>query len=333
MRVRQLDIARATGFSINTVSLALRGSPRIAESTRALILAEAERLSYSPNRIAQSLVGSASRTAGLIMTDIMNPTLTLAARTIEGKLNEAAYGMMLAISGGEVEAERQALLRFQSYQVDGVLIYPADRGRIEHLERARDAGLPIILLTDATTSLDVVSVDDHAGARKAVGHLIGRGHRRICMIDGSPSTRASVSTKVDGALDALAGAGLSPDALQVVRPHGNSAREGYTAMQAIAERHRAATAVFASTDSLAIGAVKWCAENGCSVPADLAVMGYDNTEFGEYCAQPLSTVHYAADAVSALAVDRLLEAIESGRDQRPAIRRLVEPDLIVRSTT
>jgi LacI family transcriptional regulator len=331
MRVRQQDIARATGFSINTVSLALRGSPRIGEGTRKLILAEAERLNYSPNRIAQLLVGSASRTVGLILTDVMNPTLTLAARTIERKLSEAHYGMMFAASGHDVEAERRALLRFQSYQVDGVLVYPADNGRLEHLERARDAGVPVILLANAETTLDVVTVDDEAGARKAVGHLLARGHRRIGMIDGSGTARTS--PKVDGALRALAEAGLPRAALEVVRPEGNSARDGHSAMGALAAGRPMPTAVFASTDALAIGALKWCAENGRSVPADLAVMGYDNTEIAAYCALPLSTVHYAADTISALAVDRLIEVVETDRREPPVVRRLVEPELIVRGTT
>lgn len=331
MRVRQRDIAQATGFSVNTVSLALRDSPRIGEATRKLIMAEAERLNYSPNRVAQSLVGSASRTVGLIMTDIMNPILTLAARTIERKLSEASYGMMFAASALDVEAERQALKRFQSYQVDGVLIYPADPTRLEHLERARDAGLPVILLTDADTDLDVITIDDRAGARKAVGHLIARGHRRIGLIDGS--TAGHVSAKVEGALAALAEAGLATDALHVVRPGGNAAREGYAAMGAIALRHPAPSAIFASTDSLAIGALRWCADHGRQVPTDLAVIGYDDIAVGAFWSLPLTTVHYAAETISALAVDRLLEIIEGGKPPGGAVRRLIEPELVVRGTT
>lgn len=330
MRSRQQDIARATGFSINTVSLALRGSTRVGEETRQRILAEAERLNYSPNRIAQSLVNSASRTVGLIMTDIMNPILTLAARTIERKLSEASYGMMFAASGLDVEAERLALRRFHSYQVDGVLVYPADSGCLGHFERARDAGLPIILLTDADTDLDVVTIDDEVGGHKAIGHLIARGHRRLAIIDGGQATRPS--PKLRGARRAMAEAGLAEDALEIIRPAGNSPHDGHAAMCALAARPHAPTAIFASTDSLAIGALKWCAENGRSVPSDLAIMGYDNTEIGAFCWMPLSTVHYAADTVSALAVDRLLEVLASRSPPREPVHHLVEPDLVLRQT-
>lgn len=331
-RVRLQDIADATGFSVNTVSLALRGSKRIGDDTRKRIEAEAERLNYFPNRIAQSLVGAASRTVGLIMTDIMNPTLTLAARTIEKRLSAARYGMMFAASDLDVERERQALRRFQSYQVDGVLVYPADHAEMAHLDRAAEAGQPIIVLSQVeSASLDVITVDDRVGAWKAVGHLVARGHRRMVMLDGGSDLH--YGAKRDGARRAVAEAGLPADALHVVRPHTNSAAEGFAAMAEVRARVPDVSAVFTSTDALAIGVLRWCAVQGLAVPDDLAVIGYDDTEAGAYGALPLSTVHYAADIVASLAVDRLIEVIDRAPDRPPPLRRLIEPELIRRQTT
>lgn len=99
------DIAETTGFSTNTVSLALHGSPRLPDETRGVILREAVRLARS----LASNTSNTSHTIGLLMTDILNPTLTLAAHTIERELSAAGYAVMFAASGGSVETERRAL--------------------------------------------------------------------------------------------------------------------------------------------------------------------------------------------------------------------------------
>ena len=140
-RARLKDIAEATGFSANTVSLALRGSLRLPEETRDRILKTAEQLNYRPNKIARSLVHNASRTIGLIMTNIMNPTLTLAARTIERELTKAGYVMMFAASDSSVENERRAVELFISYQVDGILVYPANHREYHHLVAADEGAV------------------------------------------------------------------------------------------------------------------------------------------------------------------------------------------------
>lgn len=330
-RVRLQDIADSTGFSMNTVSLALRDSPRIKEETRKLILREAERVNYFPNRIARSLASQASHTVGLIMTDVMNPTLTLAARTIERKLSLAGYGMMFAASDSLLANEKKALEWFQSYLVDGILIYPADHTRLDHIRAASSSGIPVLLLANLPESgLDVVAVDDHSGARRVVRYLLSQGHRRIAVIDGGHVNHSS--EKYEGACEAVCDSGLARDTLAVVHPTGNSAAQGYEAMERVTGLMPSATALFASTDSLAIGALRWCQTHDVSVPGDLAVVGYDNTEASEYCSLPLTTVNYAADQVSSLAVDRILSMIDSTTtDEAPIVEKIV-PELIVRST-
>ncbi len=331
-RVRLQDIADATGYSMNTVSLALRDSPRIGALTRALILKEAERLNYFPNRIARSLVSQASNTVGLIMTDIMNPTQTLAARTIERKLSLAGYGMLFAASDCHLDNEKKALQWFQSYQVDGILIYPADRTSLDHLKSVRASGIPMILLASLPDAgLDVVSVDNRIGACRAIDHLLSKGHRRIAIIDGGNAINNT--EKLMGAKQAIADAGLCDEVLSLIIPEGNTAAQGYQAMDQVSRLDPKVTAVFTSTDSLAIGALRWCQTHDIAVPDELAVMGYDNTEAAEFSSPPLSTVHYAADEVSNIAVDRMIELIKTGdTDSEPAIER-IRPGLVIRSTT
>lgn len=316
---------------MNTVSLALRGSARLPEETKRVILEEAERLNYRPNHIARSLVNQATHTIGLVLTDIMNPTITLAARTIERKLANAGYAVMFAASDNEIENEKKAISLFQSYQVDGILIYPSSREDIAHIQSAHNAGYPTLLLADMPSSgLDVVAVDDTKGAFKAVSHLISQGHKNIVILDGAFSLRNN--DKLDGAREAVRQAGLPENALTVVDPKGNTATHGYQAIQGALLATPRPTAVFATTDSLAIGAVRWCGENNLKVPQDLAVVGFDNLEASEFCAVPLTTINYAADEVSSYAVERIISTIENKRSDQTQLIRLIEPDLVIRSS-
>jgi LacI family transcriptional regulator len=330
-RARLKDIAEATGFSANTVSLALRGSPRLPEETRERILKVAARLNYFPNHIARSLVHSSTRTIGLVMTDIMNPTLTLAARTIERELSLAGYAMMFAASGSSVENEKRAIGLFQSYQVDGILIYPASRREYGHIKVADESGTPVLLLVDLPGSgLDTVTIDDRAGAYKAFRYLCQRGHRRIAMLDGG--RHLGNFDKMHGAQRAVGEAGLSGDAILTFEPAGHSPAHGFAAMARIVGSDPRPTALFASTDSLAVGVLHWCRQNGVVVPRDLAVMGYDNTEMSQYGALPLTTVNYAADEISRIGVDRILKRIESRESWNAPDVNLIEPELVIRDS-
>ena len=325
------DIAQATGFSANTVSLALRGSPRLPEQTRQLILKEAKRLNYSPNRIARSLASSATGTIGLVMTDILNPTLTLAARTIERELAEAGYAVMFAASDASLENEKHAIALFQSYQVDGMLIYPADRKVYDHIQTVDESGTPVILLAALPEAgLDIVAIDDSEGAYRAFRHLCAAGHRRFAMLDGGRG-RGNLD-KLSGAKRAVRDAGLPEDAIALFEPESHAATEGYALMAAVGALEPRPTAVFGSTDSLALGVLSWCRENGVAVPGDMAVVGYDNTENSAFCVPPLTTVNYAADEVSRLGVDRILRRLSGDEDWFGPETRLIEPDLVVRET-
>jgi LacI family transcriptional regulator len=144
--VRLKDIANKTGFSTNTVSLALRESPRIPEETRSLIRSAARELNYLPNHVAQSLVSRETRTVGLVLTDIMNPTLTQTAQAIEIALGEEGYGTLFATSNNTLSEEIKVVDMFRSRQVDGILIYPARHQNFEHLRPLRRANFPVVLL-------------------------------------------------------------------------------------------------------------------------------------------------------------------------------------------
>ncbi|MBV8585894.1 MAG: LacI family DNA-binding transcriptional regulator, partial [Verrucomicrobia bacterium] len=122
--VRLKDIAEKTGFSTNTVSLALRESSRVPSETRAIIQRAARELNYLPNHVAKSLVSKETKTIGLVVTSIKNPVHTLVAELIERTLAEKGYSTLFATSREDLATEKRVIEMFQSRRVDGILIYP-----------------------------------------------------------------------------------------------------------------------------------------------------------------------------------------------------------------
>lgn len=330
--VRLKDIADKTGFSTNTVSLALRESPRIPEQTRLLIRQAATALNYLPNQIAKSLVSRETKTIGLVLTDITNPILTRVAQSIEAALAQCGYGTLFATSNNALDDEIRAVELFRARQVDGMLIYPSSHRRLDHLRPLRRANYPIVLLVgDPDAGIDAVCMDQRRGAYKAVRHLIDMGHRRIGLLDGSQ--RYGNLEKREGCLQALAEAGIVPDPALSVDPQGLSVERGYWATETLMQASDPPTAIFGSNDSLALGALRWALRHKLRVPEDVAIVGMDNIEFAEYAAVPLTTVNYAAEAVTRMAIDRLMRLIAAG-DQLPEPRvTQIDPDLVVREST
>ena len=329
--VRLKDIADRTGFSVNTVSLALRDSPRIPEETRLVIRQAAEALNYLPNQIAKSLVSRETRTIGLVLTSITNPILTRVAQAIELRLAERGYLTLFATSNGDHQEEKKVIEMFRSRQVDGMLIYPRGHRELDHIRRLRLAGYPVVLLVgDLDAGVDVVSMDARLGGYKASRHLIERGHRRIGLIDGGQQ-RGNLE-KQQGYIRALAEAGIADDAALHAIPATHSVMAGYEAMAELMARGNGMTAVLAATDSMALGALRWTQRHGLRVPDDMAIVGFDNIEFAEHAATPISSVDYAVDRVTELAVDRLISLIRA--DGLPEAEvTLIEPELVVRESS
>ncbi len=330
--VRLKDIADRTGFSTNTVSLALRDSSRIPPDTRALIRKAALELNYLPNFIAKSLVSRETRTIGLVLTDITNPTLTHTAQALELALAERGYATLFATSNNNLEEEKKVLELFRSRQVDGMLIYPTSHRQLDHIRMLRAAGHAVVLLVgDPDAGVDAVCVDERRGASKATEHLVATGHRRIALID-SANPLGNLE-KREGFFNALTAAGLEQDPALAVDPKGHSVASGYWAMDRLMSIQQPPTAVFTANDSLAIGALRWCLKNGVSVPDDLAIIGFDNIEYAEHAGVPLSSVDYPVELITRMAVERVLDLIQAG-DKLPAPEvTQIDPELVIRDST
>jgi len=329
---RLKDIAALTGFSVNTVSLALRVSPRIPEETRTVILNAAAQMNYLPNQVAQSLVRRETRSIGLILTDLTNPVLTAVAQAIEVQLSKRGYTTLFATSNNTLSLEAQMIETIRARRADGLLIFPCSHRQLDHLRALRRRNYPVVLLVgDPDAGIDAVCMDERAGAFKGAAHLINNGHARIALVDGA-ATRGNTE-KQDGFLNAHRHLGLAHDPRLMITPAGNSVAAGYWAMDDLVGRRLGVSAVFCSNDSLALGVLSYCTRNGLRVPEDIAIVGFDNIEFGEYAVTPLSTINYDVPRVTKLAIERVLDLIQCNGELPEARVTQVEPDLLVRESS
>lgn len=329
---RLKDIAVQTGFSVNTVSLAMRSSPRIPEETRTLILNAAAEMNYLPNQVAQSLVRRETRSVGLILTDLTNPVLTAVAQSIEVQLSKRGYTTLFATSNNTLSVEEQVIETIRARRADGLLIFPCSHRQLDHIRALRQRNYPVVLLVrDPDAGIDAVCMDERAGAFKGTAHLINNGHARIALIDGA-ATRGNTE-KQEGFLNAHRQLGLTHDPRLMIDPAGNSVAAGYWAMDDLVGRKLGLSAVFCSNDSLALGVLSYCTRNGLQVPEDIAIVGFDNIEFGEYAVTPLSTINYDVPRVTRLAIERVLELIQCTGELPEARVTQVEPELMVRESS
>lgn len=331
--IRQKEIAERTGFSINTVSLALKDSPRISKKTKRIIMECAEQLNYIPNVVARSLVQKKTQTIGIILTDLMNPILTETAQEIEQALKEAGYNLFLMTTSHDPEQEAKALDALVSRQVDGIMMYPTARENFAKIKELHDRNYPIVLLASGNYAAptDSVFVDRKRGAYEAVTHLLRLGHKRIGYIRFS---RPNEEAKLYGYREALEEHGIAYDPEMVISRQGfDSYQLGFEAMEHLYKMFRP-SAVLCSMDYLALGAMRWCRQQGLSIPGDVALVGFDDVFASRFAEIPLTSVKYNVKAVTQKAIELLLQRIE----RREEISRLplqeiaIAPVLVIRDT-
>ncbi|SDM82213.1 transcriptional regulator, LacI family [Paenibacillus sp. yr247] len=330
-RVTQEDIAKELGLSINTVSLALKDSNRIHEETRFKVQQVAKKLNYIPNSIARSLVQKKTNIIGFVLPKITNTIHMEAAQHIERKLLANGYNMMLMTTDSDKNYEAQALDILLSRQVDGIFLFPTNKENQEKMKSIRDANCPIVLLSggEFELSCDSVYMNQQVGAYKLTKHLAKLGHRHIAFMYGG----ALNTEKFKGYTKALEENNVEFKQEFVIPVQNLGYEQGYHGASVLFKRGPV-SAIIASSDYLALGALRWCREQGLRVPEDVAIVGFDDLEAARYAEVALTTVAYQVDKLTTHAVDLLVRLISSKKKislSKP-VRIEIEPSLVIRES-
>ncbi|MGD0066100.1 MAG: substrate-binding domain-containing protein [Streptosporangiaceae bacterium] len=325
------DVASLARVAVGTVSNVLNHPDLVRPLTRARVEAAMEELGFIPNGSARQLRAGRSRCLGLVVLDVTNPFFTEVARGVEDYAQAAGYAVILCNSDEADDKERQYLRVLEEQRVRGILITPV-HGRAPELRRIRDRGTPVVLLDrPGSAGQCSVAVDDRRGGEMAVAHLLSLGHTRIAVVNGPAAIRQCADRR-RGAYRAVAAAGLDPaEVLTEVTVPAMNARAGAAAADELLGG-KLTTAVFCANDMLALGLLRRLSQAGVTVPADIAVVGYDDIEFAADAAVPLTSVRQPKYQLGRAAAELLLD--EADRATEHEHRRLeFKPELVVRASS
>ncbi|NVM99136.1 LacI family DNA-binding transcriptional regulator [Arthrobacter sp. SDTb3-6] len=320
------DVAERAGVSHQTVSRVLNQSPNVSEKTREKVNRAIAELGYRRNTAARSLVTRRSQTIGLLASEMSEygPSNTLLA--VQQAARDAGYYVSIAgIREVTPATIADALARFLDQGVDGLVVQVPHAGILETLHEL-DLGVPVVAIGAAgMNGCSGAMVDQEAGARSAVQHLVDLGHSRIAHLAGPDGWIDSIA-RVAGWHGVLSAAGLPDGPLMA----GDwTAASGYSAGLELA-KDRTVTAVFAGNDQMALGLLRALAEAGVRVPGDVSVVGFDDLPEGAYLVPPLTTVRQGFEELGRRCIDALLARIVDGEGARTEV---VAPVLVVRDST
>lgn len=320
------DVAALAGVSHQTVSRVLNDHTRVRPETRQRVLDAIAQLGYRRNSAARALVTRRTGTIGVVTSGsaLFGPTSTLIA------LEHAARDAGLFVSVATVPTWRAdqvstVLEHFMSQGVDGVVVIAAHDDAVVAVQ-AFDEPVPIVMVgpKNLPGPLHSVAVDQYAGGRLAVRHLLELGHRDVVHLAG-PVDWLDARWRIEGWRDELAAAGIR--AGEPI-PGDWSAQRGYDVGRELASGELP-TAVFAANDQLALGLLRAFAEAGLRVPTDVSVVGFDDVDGSAHFFPPLTTVRQEFGALGRRCMELLLgaiagECVDSG---------LIAPSIMVRASS
>jgi LacI family transcriptional regulator len=333
MVVSVRDVAAAASVSVGTVSNVLNQPAKVSPATVERVMQAIDELGFVRNDAARQLRAGRSRSIGIVVPDSANPFFAAVARGAEQRADEAGMAVLLGSTDEQVAREDRYIELFREQRVNGVLITPA-LDDVPRLARARDAGVPVILVDReiAGSGFASVSVDDVEGGRLAAGHLLATGRRRLLFL-GGPVAIAQVADRLAGARQAVAA--VPGATLEVVEMPGLTVLNGRAAGHDIVARPlpERPDAIFAANDLLAVGAIQALSiMAGVRIPDDIALIGYDDIDFAASTVVPLSSIRQPAELIGYTAVDLLLKELADADGAHERNVRF-QPELVVRSST
>jgi DNA-binding LacI/PurR family transcriptional regulator len=320
------DVAREAGVSRALVSLVMRDQPNVSADRRRRVLEVAGRLGYRPNAMARSLASRRTRTVGVVLDDLRNPFFAEIAGGVEELASEVGYQLLLGAGGRLARRERSALATLLEYRVDGVILVSPRMPASAFAAAAAEIPVVVVGRQVRGADADCVLIDEQHGTGLVLDHLVALGHKRITHVDagrgaGGPQRRAAYLRGMKARRLATHARVISGDFTE--EAGANAARE-------LLAGRELPTAVFAANDMAAAGLLGEFDRAGVTVPGDVSIVGYDNISIAHFAHVSLTTVDQPRTEMGRMALELLLERLER---RRPRVVRLVEPTLVVRSTT
>ena len=323
-------MAKKAGVSVATVSRVLNGSDKVIEETRRIVLAACDELDYTVNPIAQSLRLGRTNSIATILPFLTLPSIVERLRGVQDALSESDFDLV-PFSVGSPEARDSRIFDLsKKTRTDGLLIISMPITDVQ-VDRLLQNKMPTVLIDSRHPRLNSVNVDDKAGGQMVTNYLIELGHTKIAFLSSyleNPLQFSSTLDRYKGYHDALKMAGIKVNpAYQRQGEHGRE--EAKNLAISLLKQKDPPTAIFASSDTKAIGVLDAAKELHIKVPEQLSVVGYDNIRDAEYV--NLTTIQQPLYESGLQGGKNILELIESPASD--PVENILPLKLIVRNTT
>ena len=327
------DIARELVVSVSTVSRALNNDASIRKETREKIQATAKRMGYVPNPVATNLKFGRTKTIGVIVPEMSTP---YAAKVIDGIQDicyHNNYKVIIASSSEDAEKERESLDIMMQFMIDGIIACRCDYNKNTELyQKIQEQHIPLVFYDRIPRNIEApqVIVDDETKAFFLVEHLIRAGRKNIAYIGSNFETVYNSVLRYKGYREALQRYGLEYNPNIVIQTEGLHYSDGAAAVDKL--RHEKTDAIFAFTDTLAIGAMNRLKSIGRSIPKDVAVAGFSGTNLCTIVSPQLTTVEPRQFEMGQKAAELIIKLISNpGSDNNEKV--IIDADIIYREST
>lgn len=326
------DIANQLGVSPSTVTKALKDYPDVSETMKRKTRSLAKRLGYVPNSVAQSLQSGATKTIGVIVPEIKHHFFSSALDGIEDVAFKEGYSIFVCKSNEDYEREVINTRNLLSHSVAGIIVSISQNTRdAGHFEDVRTRKIPLVFFDRVCVgiSADRVVVDDWAGARAAVAHLVESGYERIAHLAGPDYLNIS-KERQKGYREALKKAGIPFNAEYLIQV-GFDEADGVRGLERLMLLNPRPDAVFCVNDPVAMGVLLECKKRKIRIPEELAIVGFSDNPVASQVDPPLTTVAQPAYEMGAAAAEMLVRRIRNGNGAHEAVT--LKTKLIIRKTT
>ena len=317
------DIARLSGYAVGTVSRVLNDRPDVSEEARAKVLAVVEAHHFTRNSNAKHLKQQASSGVALIVKGTQNMLFADLVERIQTRIRDSGYPSLIYYIDEDDDEIDQAIRVCRERRPMGILFLGSNLSLFQ--TGFSQITIPCVLVTNNARALGLknlssVSTDDVEAAREAIDTLVEMGHRKIAIIGGDRAVSDTSRLRYEGCMESFAGHGIAFDTEKDYQGVRYSCLDGYQAVRSLLGAGRRFTAIFATADVMAIGAIRALWEAGLRVPEDVSVMGVDGLPLGDFLVPQLATVRQNVPELARRSVEILLDAIEN---DAPACHELV----------
>ena len=336
------DVARHANVSKSTAARVLGGYGVTSEKVRERVQASAKALKYRPNELARSMTTGKSKTIGVVVGDIENSFFGIAVRGITDVANAHGFNVILANSDENFDVEREAVNVLVGKQVDGLIVTPASRYEIGHLENLKSENCKVVLFDREIPSLDIDTVvsDDQEAAAAVTKQFLDAGHSRMAFVTATEEKdtdadgalhipTSSVGRRIDGFLLACAEAGIAKEDCLIVLNSDPEAGLGVSISKMLDQPNRP-TAILASDSHVALEIFKQAQERNIEMPKQLSLVSFHNADWTEVTRPAITVVDQPVAQMGRWSAEQLIKRIEGCAE--PTLRQVMKMKVINRQS-